>query len=75
MLKKTLTISTILIFIFAATQVYAYSLFGFPQVYSGADAMSDITAVDLDGDNFNDIVTVPFGANYIFVHINDGTGQ
>ena len=74
MLKKTLTIGLALI-LFSGAQVCGYSLFGFPQVYSGANSMSDITAIDLDGDNYQDLVSVPFGADYIFVYMNDQSGN
>jgi hypothetical protein len=74
MLKQILTIGLALVLCVGA-QGWGYQLFGFPQVYSGADAMSDITTVDLNGDNFSDLVSVPFGADYIFVYQNDGMGN
>jgi hypothetical protein len=74
MFRRTVTISFTLILLVAATQVFGYNLFGNPAVYSGADAMSDIVAADINGDGFKDIIAVPLGADYIFVHYNDGSG-
>lgn len=71
MLKRTITIALSLALI-SVGQIFGYQLFSFPSVYSGADAMSDIVAADLNGDGFKDLISVPLGADYIFVYFNDG---
>ncbi|MDH3892220.1 MAG: VCBS repeat-containing protein [candidate division Zixibacteria bacterium] len=51
-----------------------YPIFDAPVQYFGGAGMTEVVAVDLDGDGDRDLATADFTSNYFTVLLNDGDG-